>query len=215
MIEKSENVSEKYHLSAMSENYLDAGKYYTVIDNKMNLKMIGLVHLGNNGNNDGSTLRGVATYLCIDNHDYFFRFKNEWCYSSDTRYFRESTDYEKKWLDECIERNRAITEEEFSIQYYYHHYNDQMTKAYEQFKKEKNMDKETQKLYKVTFKNSHPSEKSFFVIANEPSSAEEKAINFKKESHGKYLYKEDKTIQSIELIAENYQYTYTDNILIP
>ena len=84
------------------------GEVYRVEDG--NFWMIGIVTLPNNGDNDGSSKRGNATYIASVKK---IKVDQSWAYQSNYgRTYRLATSEEKHWLLECIKLNKFISYEE-------------------------------------------------------------------------------------------------------
>ena len=98
---------------------LKEGEYYTIYNymsymGKPEAVMIGLVTLGNNGDNSGRTLRGNATYLSEGTEE--FHTDKCWAYKDpDGRNYRFSTPDEIAWLKACIKSGTYIPKPEETL----------------------------------------------------------------------------------------------------
>ena len=82
------------------------GKYYYVWDDEYPGFMIGKC-LGNI-KTDEIYKRCNATFICTFPGHRDLTISSSWCYSSNTRYYREATSDEIEWLELCIKENKFI-----------------------------------------------------------------------------------------------------------
>ena len=84
------------------------GEVYRVEDG--NFWMIGIVTLPNNGDNDGGSKRGNATYITSVKE---VKVDQAWAYQSNYgRTYKLATPEEKHWLESCVKLDKFITFEE-------------------------------------------------------------------------------------------------------